>query len=322
LITRKEYIILPQTGIHYEQTLWLEGQVIGVRRGYFKIKPEEHPIRNFIRILRYYSPSKAKFRKLVLKLDDQQYQVQTDKTGYFKIKINLDHDHSSLSPEYELVKKTGECRDIIIPDISKNGIFSYTSPTTGVISDIDDTILLTYVNRFLKKVKTFLTRNAFLRKPVSQYESMYQIFEKRDFSFFYVSNSEYNLFPLIKLFLDYRKFPAGPIYLKPYRKFRNLIRGKQTITKTEHKLNNIQFILSVFPQMNIILIGDDSQADPFIYSVLSENYPDRIKAVFIRQTRHSAKHEKQLLELFDKHRNKLYMFTEANDIIMNLDKII
>ncbi|MFC2125170.1 phosphatase domain-containing protein [Bacteroidota bacterium] len=321
-IHKKEHIILPQTGINYQQTLWLEGQIIGVRKGYFKIKPEEHPFRNFLRIIQYYLPSRAKPRNLIIKLNGQKFIKQTDRTGYFKIKIHLTDEDHVLPLEYQLFKKNKDIEKIRIPEMSQNGIFTYSESKLGVISDIDDTILLTYVNRFLKKARTILTRNAFSRKPVKDMSRLYRILKEKDLSFFYVSNSEYNLYPLIKLFLDYRDFPEGPVYLKPYRKFRYLIRGKQMKPKATHKLERIQFLLSVFPQMKFLLIGDDSEADPFIYSTITKNYPDRIKAILIRKTRYSNKHTDEIRKLFGKYDDKLYLFTDASHVIQNLTDIL
>jgi phosphatidate phosphatase APP1 len=50
-----------------------------------------------------------------------------------------------------------------------------------------------------------------------------------------------------------------------------------------HKFDKIKHILEFYPSLKYVLIGDDSQHDPFLYEAISK-FPMTVKAVYIRQT--------------------------------------
>jgi hypothetical protein len=49
-----------------------------------------------------------------------------------------------------------------------------------------------------------------------------------------------------------------------------------------HKLENITHILETFTHLPFVLIGDSGEKDPEIYRQIIENFPNRIRAVYIR----------------------------------------
>src|SRR5690606_966267 len=105
--------------------------------------------------------------------------------------------------------------ELLIPPISAE---------FGVISDIDDTILHTGVTSFLKwrVVKNSLFRNAYDRLSLEGSPQFYRALHlgKRGFGrnpIFYLSNSAWNLYEYLKLFLEINNFPKGPILLRDFR---------------------------------------------------------------------------------------------------------
>ena len=56
-----------------------------------------------------------------------------------------------------------------------------------------------------------------------------------------------------------------------------------------HKFDKIKHILEFYPHLQYTLLGDDSQADPFLYEDICKIFPVNVKAVYIRQTGHSKK---------------------------------
>jgi phosphatidate phosphatase APP1 len=111
-------------------------------------------------------------------------------------------------------------------------------------------------------------------------------------SFFYVSKSEANLFPLISKFIGYNELPPGPIFLTPYLNFSNFLRGKKD---PAFKYLTICHILDHSEKKPAVLIGDDTQADLAIFARISEKYTDQIEKVYIRKTRRKMTSEQQLL---------------------------
>jgi phosphatidate phosphatase APP1 len=113
--------------------------------------------------------------------------------------------------------------------------------------------------------------------------------------FFYVSSSDWNLFDLIRDFLNYREIPAGPLLLKDLHvDLRNI--WKSGGGSHQHKLEKINMLLELYPGMKFILIGDSGQHDPELYAEIIESHPGRIKAVYIREIKKIKDQRSKLLK--------------------------
>ncbi|MDX1544390.1 MAG: phosphatase domain-containing protein [Christiangramia sp.] len=174
----------------------------------------------------------------------------------------------------------------------------------GVISDIDDTILHTGVTSFLKwrLLKNSLLTNAYKRIPLKDAPDLYQKLHKGKSGrnknpMFYLSNSPWNLYEYLKLFLDYNKFPRGPILLRDLRTpFESTLKPEKP-----HKQKEIINILKTYPDLKFILIGDSGEHDASIYTDIAAQYSDRILAIYLRSVRHKKRMErvKSLIDNFD-----------------------
>jgi phosphatidate phosphatase APP1 len=56
-----------------------------------------------------------------------------------------------------------------------------------------------------------------------------------------------------------------------------------------HKQHEIRNILKTYPHLQFILIGDSGEHDADIYMEVAEEYPGRIKAIYLRSVRHKKK---------------------------------
>ena len=56
-----------------------------------------------------------------------------------------------------------------------------------------------------------------------------------------------------------------------------------------HKFDKIKHILEFYPNLEYVLLGDDSQHDAFLYEAICKIFPVTVKAVYIRQTGDSKK---------------------------------
>jgi phosphatidate phosphatase APP1 len=147
----------------------------------------------------------------------------------------------------------------------------------GVISDVDDTILETGVQRAARMVFQTLTGSAITRVPFPGAAELYRDLTRGSRNpVFYVSSSPWNLHAFITDFLDHRGFPAGPVLL------RDLL---GTAEGREEKHDRIREVLDLHPQLRFVLIGDSGEADPQIYADIVHAYPGRILAVYIREVR-------------------------------------
>lgn len=162
--------------------------------------------------------------------------------------------------------------------------FPQPSNKYGIISDIDDTIVVSKATEFLEKMQIFLLRNSHTRKPLEGVAAFYQALEagkdKNNANpFFYISGSSWNLYDVFEHFCEINQIPKGTFLL------RELGISRQKFIKTGHlsyKLQKINHVLEIFDDLPFILIGDSGQKDPEIYQKVVEKFPGRIKAIYIR----------------------------------------
>ena len=147
----------------------------------------------------------------------------------------------------------------------------------GIVSDVDDTILQTGVQRVGHMLVQTFTGSALTRTPFPGAPELY-----RDLSaggtnpVFYVSSSPWNLHGFVVAFLRHRAFPMGPVLL------RDLL---GTSDGREEKHDRIREVLSLHPQLPFVLLGDSGEKDPQIYADIVREHPGRVLAVYIREVR-------------------------------------
>jgi phosphatidate phosphatase APP1 len=156
----------------------------------------------------------------------------------------------------------------------------------GIISDIDDTFLISHSSNLRKRLFVLFTENAYTRMPfegvVKHYQSLSYAgtIENEPNPFFYVSSSEWNLYDYINDFSAKNKLPKGIYLLNQMKSFSQIWKTGQNNHST--KFMRISRVLEAFPNQDFILLGDDSQQDPFIYASIVEHFRDQIKAVYLR----------------------------------------
>jgi phosphatidate phosphatase APP1 len=168
-------------------------------------------------------------------------------------------------------------------------VFIPHSTQLALISDIDDTILISHSSSAMKKLYQLFFRSPDKRKVFDDVASLYhalslaQTTPEMPNPFFYVSSSEWNLYDYLDEIFDKHRMPAGVFLLNEIKRWYELFKtGK---TKHEGKLMRIVRVFKAFPKQKFILLGDNSQSDPAIYEKLTERYGDKIIAVLIRNVR-------------------------------------
>jgi len=149
----------------------------------------------------------------------------------------------------------------------------------SVISDIDDTIKISNVLDTKELLKNTFTREF---RVVPGMAALYAGWADRGAAFHYVSGSPWQLYRFITGFLDEKGFPRGSVHLKKFRLTdRSSIRflvGDQL----EYKKKRIQNIIKDFSGRQFILSGDSGEQDPEVYAAIAMEFPQRIKAILIR----------------------------------------
>ena len=187
-ITR--YTILPLIGLQNKDKFWLEGHIVKINQKLLHIRDREKYWRNIIRVINSYMPGSIDRRKLEIHFNGKIYQVVTNRYGMINIRLPLVNGNIIKQEDLKffLLKRNEKLR-IELPGLFTQCFYSREHPSKGVISDIDDTILVTHTRNPAKKIHTLLIRNAYKRKAVKEMRDLYQTFADEDYSFFYVSNS-------------------------------------------------------------------------------------------------------------------------------------
>ena len=202
---------------------------------------------------------------------DSEYAI-SDRSGY----LDLLADHH-LEPGIHKVSYRVNGRKPVTSHL-------YTIPSSakvGVISDVDDTVMITQAPVLWKAAWNLLFLNPFKRSSVP---GMSVLFNKianlfPDAPFFYLSTSPWNVEGSIRHFIANHGFPEGPLLLRDLDP-----RPKSFVPSgPQHKLEFAEQLMSDFPDMKFILVGDDGQRDPTTYATIARRYPGRVLAIAIRQ---------------------------------------
>lgn len=254
--------------------------------------------KNVVQTLRMLESDEVAHAKIIIEAGDEVYHTQTDKEGYFYFEIpagtvpsqtrHLEwKDVHLIAPDFENGSK---------PVSAKAGfILPHQNTRHIIVSDIDDTVIKTGVNSLLKlKVlwNTFF-RNQYTRKPFDKIsEILHQLTRDENDNFvnpvFYLSNSPWNLYPLIYELFKFRDIPLGPIFLRDF----GLKTGAEYQEFKNHKILHLKRLLIDFPDFPFILLGDATEKDARIYLDMYNKHPNRIKKIFIRASTKSSKNQK------------------------------
>ena len=153
----------------------------------------------------------------------------------------------------------------------------------GIISDLDDTVIQTGATNILRMVQATLLRNARTRIPFPGVAAFYAALQQgatgTGFNpIFYVSSSPWNLYDVLEQFLALQNIPMGPTLLRDW----GLSLERIPFGHAAHKLTSIRTVLTTYPHMRFILMGDSGQEDPEIYREVTREFPGRILCVYIR----------------------------------------
>ena len=151
----------------------------------------------------------------------------------------------------------------------------------GLISDVDDTVMVTALPRpFLAFWNTFVL-DEHARRPVPGMAVLYErlLRDHPGAPVFYLSTGAWNVAPTLTRFLMRHLYPSGPLLLTDWgpthdRWFRS---GR------DHKQQSLARLVSEFPRLRWLLVGDDGQHDEELYSGFAAGHESSVEAIAIRQ---------------------------------------
>jgi phosphatidate phosphatase APP1 len=229
--------------------------------------------RSMVNTWRRFSSDEVRGAKVRAGYRDAVVESVSDDEGHFQIRL-APRELASHALWHEV--------GLELPDHGTSAVANVMIPSElaqfGVISDIDDTVLVTNATSLLGMARSVI-RNAQSRLPFEGVAELYTVLHSDVNPIFYVSSSPWNLYELLDEFMDINGIPHGPMLLQDWG-----IEEKTFILASHetHKLAQIQLILDYYPRLKFILIGDSGQHDPEIYLRVIQSHPNRIRAAFIR----------------------------------------
>lgn len=301
-------VIMPYRGFGNGNTVYLKGHVLDDKVLY-ETKKADKSRKNMMVMLSRYMSKALPGREVIVTLLGQEFSLKTDKEGYFEATLELEGEvglEGWVPISYHLTEdKVGENT---IPSVDGEVYFPEANQEYGVISDLDDTIIVSHASKALQKLNLILFKNAKTRLPFVGVAAFYDALRNGPDGqccnpIFYVSSSEYNLYDFLVDFCEAQDIPKGVFLLQKYKNnlWEILKSGGGSHT---HKADKIRHLLEVYSDMDFVLIGDSGQRDALLYSRIVEEYPGRIKVVYIRNVSGSSSRIENLNELAKKVQKK------------------
>ena len=203
---------------------------------------------------------------------EQTHGTTTDRGGFVDVTVP-----ASLPPGWHEVELG------VADDRSARARVHVVDPHAnfGIVSDIDDTVMLTMLPRPMIAAWNTFVRDEQARRVVPGMAEMYRALldEHPGAPIFYLSTGAWNTAPTLARFLARHGYPEGPLLLTDWGPtntgwFRS---GR------EHKQGALVRLAAELPSVRWVLVGDDGQHDPEIYGDFASTHPSHVRAVAIRQ---------------------------------------
>ncbi len=210
--------------------------------------------------------------RVEVRVGDQRHHVFADRAGYIDQLLAGD-----LDPGWQEVtlRAAGS-----VPVMAPVQVVAGTA-RTGVVCDIDDTVMVTRLPRpFIAAWNSFV-RRADAREAVPGMAGLLRALHDRepDGPVVYLSTGAWDTAPTVARFLRVHGFPPGTLLLTDWGPtntgwFRSGPR---------HKVAQLRRLFHELPGVHWSLVGDDGQHDPRIYAGALGRHSDHVAAVLLRQ---------------------------------------
>lgn len=239
---------------------------------------------NFRRTLRQLISDEQENVPLTVALGASTWNAVTDEEGYFRVEAKLPNSSPAGWHQIKVAADSGETQAtgtvLLIPEENR----------LGIISDLDDTILISEVIDKSQLLRNTLLLNYAQRQAVPGTADFYARLARGNpkpeaAPLFYLSASPRQLHRGIQAFLDRNGFPRGVLITK---KVTNDNTSEPLVDQVQYKIAHIERLLALLPQVRFVLVGDDGERDPEIYDEIRRHYPDRVAAVWIRKVSRNA----------------------------------
>ncbi|HWN18472.1 MAG TPA: phosphatase domain-containing protein [Gemmatimonadales bacterium] len=296
LVDHDPYHIVGYRGYATDHRVLLLGRVLQ-NEGQSEPEPSHSKLRNLVAMLKRLESDPLPFAQVRARLPGGDRELIADDEGFIRYWVALDAPPPSGwgSIPLELHDPAG--------GVSSAGRALYLTPPAsaafGIISDMDDTVLQSHVTDFIRAARMVLLENARTRLPFPGVAAFYRALQEGGTGgagnpIFYVSSSPWNLYDVVEEFLEAQQIPAGPLLLRDWDL------GLSVLRNAAYKTGVIREILTAYPSLPFILVGDSGQEDPEIYADIVATHPGRILAAYIRSVRQDPERSPAIRDLAER----------------------
>jgi phosphatidate phosphatase APP1 len=197
----------------------------------------------------------------------------TDRDGYIDIAVSR---HGLTPGWHHVTLSAGDSDPVEAPVLIIDPQVRF-----GIVSDIDDTIITSYLPRLLLAAYNSFILTESARVPVAGMAAMYASLLRGhpNSPIIYLSTGAWSTQPFLERFIGRHGYPSGPMLLTDWGPtntgwFRS---------GPDHKRSSLEALARDFPQISWLLVGDDGQHDPALYSWFAARHPDNVAGIVIRQ---------------------------------------
>lgn len=293
--------IIPYTGFGNQQWIQIRGRALE-DKGLAKHNDEETLWQNLASAYQRFESDEIPNLRLQIQFQGQTTEVITDPEGYFAASLPV-RDLNAYGLWYDYQVDLPEQTLVTTPVKTLTGQVQIPSSSCdfGIISDIDDTIMVTNATSTLNMMRLTFLRSPASRLPFAGVNTFYQALTHGGSvprPMFYVSSSPWNLYDFLEEFMELNNIPRGTLFLRDF--------GLHTFKASHHhhKTQYIHQIMDSYPQLPFILIGDSGQHDPEVYSEIVSQRPQQVKAIYIRDVSTEPTRDEEILRLAEKTREQ------------------
>lgn len=264
--------------IRHPEAVSVKGRVLLARK-WRHPHVDDHPLVNFFQVVRRWATPERPYSLVRVSAGGAPLEKRSDREGYFEIDLPQSEVHSS-----EVYIELPES------EASTPSHWKITGPGAAarclIISDIDDTVLVTHAAKLLRMLATTFFGNALTRQLFPGTVALYKALRRgpdpdtdESNAIAYVTSSPFNLHGLLYLIFKENGLPPGAFFMTDWG-----LDEDRWLTRShrDHKLGAIRQVLDWYPETPVILIGDSGQHDTSIYVETALTFPGVIAQILIR----------------------------------------
>jgi phosphatidate phosphatase APP1 len=209
------------------------------------------------------------------------HEARTDRAGFVDHVVDVattaaGHGESTLTPGWSTVRLSTEGAETVEAPVR----IVNPSVQFGLISDVDDTVMVTALPRPLLAAWNTFVLDEHARMAVPGMAVLYERIANAHpgAPVFYLSTGAWNVAPTLTRFLSRHLYPAGPLLLTNW----GPTKDRWFRSGREHKRATLARLADEFPDIRWLLVGDDGQHDEEIYAEFVAAHPAHVAAVAIR----------------------------------------